>query len=361
MESRHWVLFGLTLSASIYSGYLLTLHYNCRKQRVAEKTGTQLKEVSLELKGNDSVDSEVVTRCFFSVSGIFSNFFFQRPFSFIARCFNLMKSKLPLSMVEETAMLEHSFSDEFIEEIIQNEFEKSCTAMRNNANLHISKEQQLQFYGLYKHATLGNCTETCPNPFNWKRLSQWEHWRKFAGTSRRQAMIAYIEESHKICSDIENTISTGDIESAPSLFKHDCIIDSPLKYEEMGENEDCDIDAFLEAVVLSDQETVFRMYSVDNSIIQKKDKNGLTALHYAADRGFLEMVIFLLENGAGINEQDENSETPLHLAVIAERVNVAEELIKRGADLSIRNVDGEIAKSMSEALSTAIQSVFRKV
>ena len=51
-------------------------------------------------------------------------------------------------------------------------------------------------------------------------------------------------------------------------------------------------------------------------------KKGLTALHFAADRGFLEIARLLVEAGADIAALDEDEQTPLDYAVLCEQHEV---------------------------------------
>ena len=52
-------------------------------------------------------------------------------------------------------------------------------------------EQVLKLYGIYKQATVGDCTE--PEPANLKSAAgqKWEAWTAFHGQSRQMAMRRY--------------------------------------------------------------------------------------------------------------------------------------------------------------------------
>ena len=45
---------------------------------------------------------------------------------------------------------------------------------------------------------------------------------------------------------------------------------------------------------------------------------GMTPLHFAADRGSEKFVNYLIDNGADLNSQDNDGQTPLMLAGICE-------------------------------------------
>lgn len=48
--------------------------------------------------------------------------------------------------------------------------------------------------------------------------------------------------------------------------------------------------------------------------VNEKDDDGYTPLHVAAKKGYLEIVEYLVEKGAKINEKDKSAKTPLQLA-----------------------------------------------
>jgi len=81
-------------------------------------------------------------------------------------------------------------------------------------------------------------------------------------------------------------------------------------------------------------------------VLSQKDvntlyKDGKTLLHYAANKGYLEIVTLLLEKGAGINIQDKDGRTPLHEAMSYRAFEVARFLVENGANVNLKNKDGE--------------------
>jgi len=70
-------------------------------------------------------------------------------------------------------------------------------------------------------------------------------------------------------------------------------------------------------------------------------ENGKTLLHYAANRGHIEIVRLLLENGAKINVQDKDKKTPLHEAMTYHHDRVARLLIEKGANVNLKDKEGK--------------------
>jgi ankyrin repeat protein len=69
--------------------------------------------------------------------------------------------------------------------------------------------------------------------------------------------------------------------------------------------------------------------------------SGWTPLHYAADKGHIEVVEALLKHGADVNAKDKDGKTPLHVASVRGDVNIVKLLLERGADPNARDGNGE--------------------
>ena len=69
---------------------------------------------------------------------------------------------------------------------------------------------------------------------------------------------------------------------------------------------------------------------------------GVSLLHLAANMGNVELVRLLIQEGADVNAQDEDGDSPLHSAMVrADNYDVARTLLENGADLSSRAIDGK--------------------
>lgn len=69
---------------------------------------------------------------------------------------------------------------------------------------------------------------------------------------------------------------------------------------------------------------------------------GTTLLHSASKSGNMELVRLLIQEGADVNAQDEDGESPLHGAMArSDNYNVARTLIENGADWGSKAVDGK--------------------
>ena len=101
-----------------------------------------------------------------------------------------------------------------------------------------------------------------------------------------------------------------------------------------------------DAVGSGDLGKVRALLQSNPDVVFAKDNSGMTALHWAADRGFKNIVTSLLANSADINARRNDGETPLHLAVRSVRPghkDVAALLLANHADVNAVDKDGWIA------------------
>ena len=72
-------------------------------------------------------------------------------------------------------------------------------------------------------------------------------------------------------------------------------------------------------------------------------KNGTTALHWAASRGYLGMVRFLLSGKANVDVRDFSRKTPLQWASGMGHKEIVAELLSNGADPDLPDINGDVA------------------
>ncbi|XP_074549498.1 protein phosphatase 1 regulatory subunit 12C isoform X2 [Halichoeres trimaculatus] len=90
------------------------------------------------------------------------------------------------------------------------------------------------------------------------------------------------------------------------------------------------------------RETKLRNREDAADIINCSNADGITALHQACIDGSMEIVSFLLDNGANVNQVDSEGWTPLHVAASCGYPDIAEFLLQKGASLSAVNCDGDV-------------------
>lgn len=70
-------------------------------------------------------------------------------------------------------------------------------------------------------------------------------------------------------------------------------------------------------------------------------QHGASVAHIAAAAANLEVVEFLLNNDANINQTDDRNWTPLHYAVVSDDPGMVKLLIKRGSKVSVKDIFGK--------------------
>jgi diazepam-binding inhibitor (GABA receptor modulating acyl-CoA-binding protein) len=77
---------------------------------------------------------------------------------------------------------------------LEKKFNKAVYLIRNgppNPNTDTSKK--LQFYSLYKQATIGDVEGTQPWAVQLEARTKWDNWAKLKGMSKEEAMQKYID------------------------------------------------------------------------------------------------------------------------------------------------------------------------
>ncbi|XP_075526433.1 acyl-CoA-binding domain-containing protein 6-like isoform X4 [Dermacentor variabilis] len=93
----------------------------------------------------------------------------------------------------------------------------------------------------------------------------------------------------------------------------------------------------------------------NSTSVHERDAQGMCMLHWACDRGHLEIVELLLDRGADPEAKDEEGQTPLHYASSCGHLQVAELLLKRGAQRDTKDVDGQTPAQV--ALSPELETL----
>ncbi|CAK8691627.1 unnamed protein product [Clavelina lepadiformis] len=86
------------------------------------------------------------------------------------------------------------------------------------------------------------------------------------------------------------------------------------------------------------------------------DDENRTLLHWACDRGHIEIVRHLIELGHDVNCQDYDKSTPLHYASSCDHPDIIRLLLLNNADASLADEDGEMPIHCSA--SDSIRKIF---
>ena len=91
-------------------------------------------------------------------------------------------------------------------DVLHQRFEKAAERAANLKNL--SNDLRLDMYGLFKQATVGNCTTTEPSRWSVVEHAKWKAWNKLIDMTETNAKQAYIEMVGKADPSFEEPNST---------------------------------------------------------------------------------------------------------------------------------------------------------
>ncbi len=86
-----------------------------------------------------------------------------------------------------------------------------------------------------------------------------------------------------------------------------------------------------------------RRHLNEGADVNQKDENGQTPLHYAAESGYTEVAQTLIERGARVESRDNEGRSPLHLAAETGYTPMMDLLITKGARVHSQDKNGRVA------------------
>jgi ankyrin repeat protein len=96
-----------------------------------------------------------------------------------------------------------------------------------------------------------------------------------------------------------------------------------------------------------DFETVKKLLEKDPNLLNSGNRLQQTPLLMASFGGHADIVLFLIEKGAKIDQPDSFGATPLHMAVLGGQTEIVELLVAKGADVNIKSRNGKIPLQMA--------------
>lgn len=95
---------------------------------------------------------------------------------------------------------------------------------------------------------------------------------------------------------------------------------------------------------------VAKLLLISGSKVKTKIENTNTPLHFAVINGDIEIIVMIIDKGANINAENQYGRTPLHNAIENNRIEVTGLLLKHGADVNARDNDGKCSTSCCSSL-----------
>lgn len=221
----------------------------------------------------------------------------------------------------------------------------------DRASQKVSTDVQLQLYGLYKIATEGPCTAPQPSALKMTARAKWQAWQKLGAMPPEDAMQKYLD----IITELYPTWAAGgalkekrrsDNASSKDAGGPMGPVFSSFIHEEESGNE-LKMDAIHGFAREGELDNLIKC--LESGVpADLKDSEGRTPLHWAVDRGHLNITELLVSRNADVNAKDNEGQTPLHYAAMCEREDIAEYLVKHKADRDIKDNEGESPSDLSE-------------
>ncbi|KAK7410732.1 hypothetical protein VNO78_01758 [Psophocarpus tetragonolobus] len=235
-----------------------------------------------------------------------------------------------------------------------------AAASADRLSQKVSSDVQLQLYGLYKIATEGPCSTPQPSPLKMTARAKWQAWQKLGAMPPEDAMQKYIDIVTEIYptwldgSSLRNKSGDGGGSGSEAKGPMGPVFSTFVYEEEYGS------DSQMEAIhgFAREGDMANLLKCIENGVsVNLKDSEGRTPLHWAVDRGHLNVTELLVGRNADVNAQDNDGQTPLHYAVTCEREAIAEYLVKHNADISSKDNDGSSPHDMCESKWPCLQQV----
>ena len=235
---------------------------------------------------------------------------------------------------------------------IEDEFVKAAEFLRGIAE-KLESADLLFFYARFKQAKIG--PNNCPKPgfFEFQGRQKWQAWKELGDMSPDTAMKEYVCKLDEIVPDwvIKKPSEAAGISSGSWVS-----VSAMVRPQEEAIPDE--VKSLFDWVKEGNAVEVRRRMKSALEPITTKDDNGMSLIHWAADRGDVTMVATLLDLGVNVNETDDEGQTALHFAASCGHLEVTRLLLDKNVDPSLSDKDGLTAAQVAE--DERVKALFSK-
>lgn len=197
----------------------------------------------------------------------------------------------------------------------------------------LESEQLLEIYGLYKQATEGPCNIPRPKWYEMQAKQKWDTWNSLADLPSETAKEKYIGLINELDPGWSSKSSDRGDSTGPKQ-KHWAAVSSLHSDEDPIAEADKTVFDFCKE---GNTWKVKRLLDYQPDSSKKLDAEGLGLIHWAADRGNVDMLKLLLQFPCDVAFQDDMGQTALHYAASCGHAECVTLLLEHGADKSLKD------------------------
>ena len=223
-------------------------------------------------------------------------------------------------------------------------YSKAVLCIRKNS-AKLAKDKLLYFYARFKFINDGPCAVSRPGGiFNFEAKSKWDAWNAL---NAELPQLTVQEAKRQYCLKLD--------EAMPSWREG---VEQANKFNEANESGTFGIrmSQMTSADQIDDSDKTCFDFCKEHNLeklkacldkskagsIDQTDENQMTLLMWACDRGYMDIVEFLVASQADLNKQDADGQTCLHYAVSCEHLNLIKYL------LSLKNLNIDLADNENQ-------------
>lgn len=219
-------------------------------------------------------------------------------------------------------------------------FEKAANHLKSIIG-KLETKHLLELYGFYKQATEGPCNIPKPCWYELQAKQKWEAWQVLGDMTCEAAMKSYVQ----LISELDHgwrdahlsSEGSGDNGGKNGWVAVSCMSSTD---EYLDDADKTIFDWVKEGNVEKVREFAQKSSLADSNIV---DSEGMGLIHWAADRGNLEMLKCLVNDlMVNVDLKDGDGQTALHYAASCGHADVVQFLLDNGADRNVTDIDGAL-------------------